>query len=344
MSRPPLNMTTSLDYFSCLEMSGSASSSDSWTPRRELQLPTELLHKIILWVISDSVHAICVSPEDTTWEKNVMNTFHAISPVFKAIANEVAIKAFDIPKSVRQDDDSLLATMRDIFLYLNRLGMRLRHPSEWGSVSFQTIDCSASSFVFAYALYLSCISLRRNASRSPRDVFESTHKVILSALTQSEALCDRVFPAEVTDVLRDSIQEEYDLARHGLVIVQAFNNLHDYATSMLVLQPTEEEDGSGPVTAVRSLIHGSLCRVEAVHEAYSSVLSKKAVRDEPRIYQLPGVLPALRKVYGLTFVEDEYDLQRRLQKIVDKWSDGCPFLNKNADVTRLPCEGCTHTH
>lgn len=113
---------------------------------------------------------------------------------------------------------SLLRTIRGIFVYLSRLGMRLRHPSDWGSVSFQTIDCSASSFVFAYALYLSCLSLRRNASRSTRDTFESTHTVILTALTQSEALCHRVFPEEVTGNLMRGVEEEFALARSGAFI------------------------------------------------------------------------------------------------------------------------------
>ncbi|KAF8955794.1 hypothetical protein BDZ97DRAFT_1855307 [Flammula alnicola] len=299
-----------------------------WTPRRELALPNELLHKILLLVLSDSVHSICVSPGDTTWEKNVMDTFHQVSPAFRAISSELAAKAFDISKVIRQDDESFLRTLRQIFIYLSHLGMRLRHPSEWGSVSFQTIDCSASSFVFGYALYLSCISLRRNASRSPRDVFESTHKVILSALTQSEALCDRVFPVEMTCKLRQGIQEEFELSRHGLVMVQSFNELHNHANSMLVLQPSREEDGSGPLAAVRSLIHTSLLKIEGVYESYVHALSDKPPQTEPQIHELPGVLVALRKVAVLQFDEDEYNLEERLSKIVVAWSKTCPFLNK----------------
>jgi hypothetical protein len=110
---------------------------------------------------------------------------------------------------------SLLHDLRQIFSYLGHIGERLRDPTDFAAVSFHTIDCRASSFVFGYALYLSCISLRRNASRSPRDVFESTHKVILSALTQSEALCDRVCPVEVTYLLRQSLRQEFELAQNG---------------------------------------------------------------------------------------------------------------------------------
>jgi hypothetical protein len=110
---------------------------------------------------------------------------------------------------------SLLHSLGEIFSYLGLLGARFRHPTDWGGVSFQTIDCSASSFVFAYALFLSCITLRRNACRSPRDVFESTHKVVLSALVQSTALCERVRPAEMTSLLMRSVAEEYSMAVDG---------------------------------------------------------------------------------------------------------------------------------
>lgn len=110
---------------------------------------------------------------------------------------------------------SLLHDLRRIFNYLGLIGRRLRDPADCGGVSFQTIDCKASSFVFGYALYLSCVSLRRNATRSPRDVFESTHKVILSALAQAVALCDRVYPVEITSLLRQSIHREFELAQHG---------------------------------------------------------------------------------------------------------------------------------
>jgi len=268
-----------------------------------------------------------VSTGDTKWEQNIMETFHEVSPAFKAISSELAVKTFDIAKDVRHDDTALLRTLREIFVYLSLLGSRFRHPSDWGSVSFQTIDCSASSLVFAYALYLSCTSLRRNASRSPSDVFNSTHKVILSALAQSEALCDRVTPKEMTVILRESLCEEFELAKHGLSVVQACNELATHANSMVVLQPSEMKDGSGPVTAVRSLIHTSLLRLEGSHQAYSDILVKKRSL-EPPIYQLPCVLQGIRKVAVLTFEVDEYDLRRRIRTIVDQWSEGCPFLNK----------------
>lgn len=70
----------------------------------DLALPNELLHKILLAVICDSVHTICISPGDTTWEKGMVETLHQVSPTFEAIATELVAKAFDLPKTTRSDD------------------------------------------------------------------------------------------------------------------------------------------------------------------------------------------------------------------------------------------------
>ena len=160
---------------------------------------------------------------------------------------------------------SLLRTLREIFTYLSHLGTRFRHPSERGNISVQTIDCSASSYVFAHALYLSCTSLRRNAIRSPRDVYETTHNVIFSALDQAESLCDRVKPQEMTFLLRKSICQERELAVvgqsfhsisrsrfksnlcSGLKVVGGFDNLTYYADALSLFQSHLAANGSGPV-------------------------------------------------------------------------------------------------
>ena len=123
----------------------------------------------------------------------------------------------------------------------------------------------------AYALYISCVSLRRYAGRShcDSDDFETAHKVVLSALAQSENLCNRVWPMNMTDLIRNKIQDEFQYARAGqsfsicgqclindfllgLVIVQSFEELNKYADSMIVLQPSRKNDGTGPLTVCPS--------------------------------------------------------------------------------------------
>ena len=89
--------------------------------------------------------------------------------------------------------------------------LRDRTSSEWGV----SLDFSESPYISAYALYISCVSLRRYAGRSPRDDFETTHQVVLSALAQSEILCNRVWPMNMTDLIRNEIRDEFQYTRAG---------------------------------------------------------------------------------------------------------------------------------
>ena len=74
-------------------------------PSHELgqTFPTELIYGIISWVLSNSIHSICLSKGDVNWEMDVMNILCDVSPSFGAIAIEIAAKAFAI--EVESDDD-----------------------------------------------------------------------------------------------------------------------------------------------------------------------------------------------------------------------------------------------
>ena len=66
---------------------------------RTLQLPPEVLHKIITWVIAQSVHSIFVSRfNDAEWELRLMETLCLVSSAFRDITLEVACKAFGIQR------------------------------------------------------------------------------------------------------------------------------------------------------------------------------------------------------------------------------------------------------
>ena len=65
---------------------------------RTPQLPPELLHKVITWVIAQSVHSICVLSDDVEWELRLMETLCLVSSEFRYIAIEVACKAFGIER------------------------------------------------------------------------------------------------------------------------------------------------------------------------------------------------------------------------------------------------------
>jgi len=243
----------------------------------------------------------------------MMAVLHQVSPAFKAISSEIAAKAFGISKDVRNDDAALLRTIRGTFMYLGHLAARFRHPSEWSSVSFQTIDCSATSFVFAYALYLSCTSLRRNATRSSCGVFESTHAVILTALEQSEALRAQVIPAEITWLLKESTDQERELAFLGLDLVQGFGDLHHYGDAFALFQQNVEKDGTGPLTGACHFVHTALSKVEGAYEKYESNLNRNPSQLDPHAYELPGFDRCLQRLTTLTIDEDKYNLRERIE-------------------------------
>ena len=76
-----------------------------WTPRHDFALPTELIFNIISWVLVNSIHSICVSTGDVNWEKDVMNILCDVSPSFRAIAIEIAAKAFEISRGTEEEEE-----------------------------------------------------------------------------------------------------------------------------------------------------------------------------------------------------------------------------------------------
>ena len=88
---------------------------------------------------------------------------------------------------------------------------------------------------------------------------------------------------------------------------------------MIVLHPSRKKDGTGPLTvcsssltmelvyfisiqAVRSLIHKSLSKFEAVYGAYSCHLAGNTPSLDPRIYEVDFFYCLCRQVMVLTLV------------------------------------------
>jgi len=297
-----------------------------WTPGRAQALPTELIYNIVLWVLVNSIHSICMSSGDVDWENHVMNVLCDVSPSFREIALDIVAKAFNFSRGTDEEEERLLATMPQIFGRLRQLGMRLRggHPLS------PSLGMTQLPYMNAYSSYIASVTLRRTASSPLVDFhnFETAFETVLYVLGYSETLCNRVLPVHMTDLIHDKIQDEIQYALAGLGIVRIFRDLNKHAESMIVLLSSREKDGPGPLAAVRSLIHKSLLKFEAVCGGYPCHLAGNTPSQDPRIYKLPGVLPALRKIYSLRFEEDEYNLSERIQKLVDLWIDGCPFLHK----------------
>ena len=76
-----------------------------WTPNLRLALPTELIYNVVSWVLINSIHSVCVSTGDINWDKDVMNILCDVSPSFRAIAIEIAAKAFDISRGPDEEEE-----------------------------------------------------------------------------------------------------------------------------------------------------------------------------------------------------------------------------------------------
>jgi hypothetical protein len=113
----------------------------------------------------------------------------------------------------------VLQTLPKILTYLHSIGTRLRHPTDWGQVTFQNITCPTGPFVLAYMLYLSCATIRRNATQGSVAMFKSSHAAIFAALEQNMCMCGMVVPALVTGLLEESVRVEVGLARYGGLFV-----------------------------------------------------------------------------------------------------------------------------
>lgn len=57
-------------------------------------LPSELLHKILMNVLVESIHEICISPDLTSWEMNVIWILAGTCFMWKEIVRGILIAAF----------------------------------------------------------------------------------------------------------------------------------------------------------------------------------------------------------------------------------------------------------
>ena len=60
------------------------------------QVPNELIHKILIAILAECVHSVCMSPDVAFWEVNVTATISSVSFAFNEIMKEVSTKAFAI--------------------------------------------------------------------------------------------------------------------------------------------------------------------------------------------------------------------------------------------------------
>lgn len=68
----------------------------------EFDLPSELWFKIIAFVLSDTIHSICCSPEhvDLSWDRHAFGTLRLVSLAFSNHVVKVAELALSVPHSL----------------------------------------------------------------------------------------------------------------------------------------------------------------------------------------------------------------------------------------------------
>lgn len=155
-------------------------------------------------------------------------------------------------------------------------------------------------------------------------MFKSSHAAIFAALQQSMTLCESVVPALVTGLLEDSIWIEAGLARYGLEIVRYFCELEEHADAIVAHRAGTDEDATSYKIALISF-DIVLGRIESAIIEYRC--TSMIGNYESRPFELPGVLPMLRKLHGLNLAEGRFKLAERIQALVDEWSYACPFLH-----------------
>ncbi|RDB23542.1 hypothetical protein Hypma_009268 [Hypsizygus marmoreus] len=280
-------------------------------------IPNELLYKIIIRVIADSIHSICLHPDDVEWEMDVVKTLCGVSFAFREIVTKLASKAFRV--KLFDDASSGFPQIEKQFRGLRLLGTRLRRPRTYTSELEPCPD--GSLLTLGYASFLAALNLRQNAIGVTVQVFLSTQKLILNVLTIALRLCASIKPPEIVDVLCDAIATEAELVRSGLVIVGGFMELNSLLDSLVSLQSSAT---ANDIEVIHVRIHQELEKIENVYEiGPKSSVSKQGLNPA----QLPGVLSTFKKLHAITLTVDEYGTSVRLDVLVKRWSMDCPFLH-----------------
>lgn len=96
-----------------------------------------------------------------------------------------------------------MASLHEFFVYLHEL-------DEVGNK-----EAIRLPYISVYALYIGCSTLRRFAVYHDVETSLATHQKILLGLERAEMLCDHVWPANMTDLVHNKIQDELEYTRAG---------------------------------------------------------------------------------------------------------------------------------
>ncbi|TFK27229.1 hypothetical protein FA15DRAFT_586672 [Coprinopsis marcescibilis] len=286
------------------------------------QLPNELLHAILGRSIADGLHTLCTR-DDTSWEMNMLVTFHCVSFSFRAVSREIVSKGFNIPfYDVDDDETSYLRTTRKISSCLHQLGVQQRHSKgsfTTGHHFSETMaDCYVSPLFLSYGLYINGLSLRTSALSSNAQRFLKIQPDVVSTLGEASDLCKQVNPRHIADHLAMCVEGELESARSGLALVEAFDYLAERIIMLNVFQSSASTFGGGPIAAVHELLNRTLSKIEEFSDENSQLFEASSLL---KATQLPGISRALDLADACDLKEDRYRLAERCDSISRKWKD-----------------------
>ncbi|KAF9468366.1 hypothetical protein BDZ94DRAFT_1304642 [Collybia nuda] len=330
-------------------MNSTSSANEMTFIKNSLRFPPELLHKILIHVIGNSIHTICIFPESVEWELGVYKTLRCVSSTFKSLTTEIFRKCFVISQeeseskrvldhnlslSIKADTlpSSLPHLIAGNFDYLRILAERLSHSSKNGGNLFPPSDIyRAVPLMHGYALFIISVDMRYNVVHSSSEIYELSSLSRMKALDVALGLCKYIEPEGINEVIYDALRNEQDLVHSavlkGLEIVKAFSKLKTHLSSF-------NESANGCLARMQSasqiFIHEELQVIEKAHPRYTQVMSTHRFTpggDRRKISELSGIVPVLRELCALQMEADKYGIHERLIYLVGEWSASCPFLN-----------------
>ncbi|KAJ7468761.1 hypothetical protein FB451DRAFT_1177514 [Mycena latifolia] len=306
-----------------------------------LELPNELVFKILAHVLGSShppgfpffsltlsaahsVHMVIVSSRDIEWHLHAHHTLSAVCFSFREIMKGISSKAFQFPPAV--GTPTLAQHVQRQLTSLRSLGTAIRDPAVPGSFSIETLDSSAPQIVQGYSLYIAIVYLRTQASRSTREIYQTTSATIFGAvITLSKVLYSRIVPREVSVMLKYATEDEAELSQIGVLVVK-----HSILLSGFIDALSEEYDPADETASLRRDIskikaEQAICAIAAADVEFLALFR----RSEPLpgctaiwISQLPDVYETLQRAYDVATAQPliSDDTLMRLRLLVERWA------------------------
>ncbi|KAJ7619688.1 hypothetical protein FB45DRAFT_931418 [Roridomyces roridus] len=309
-----------------------------------LDLPTELVFKILTHVLAHSVHKVVMSPDpDIDWFLNVHHTLSSVCFSFREIMRGISTKAFQYTPSTGATDvatHSLPEHVHRQLRNLRQLGKVVREPSV-GSFTLESLDPTAPQLVQGYSLYIAIVYLRTQASRSTREIYRSTSVTIFGAvITLSKVLYSRIAPREVSVMLQAATEDEAELSNIGVLLVKKFTALSDLLDSIDGSESSEEKESEDSQSESESKPDPSKLKIDleqlitiicALDIEFLSLLQRTSDNQgQPLpccnplwLAQLPDVQSTLSRLVDVGDRHPEFieaDHRERLDKLFERWT------------------------